>query len=335
VAFHMLVAWIVAFLVSFGVSALIVRLKNEAWLDQPNERSLHDKPISRLGGVGIWSGVAFGSWMAYDILQSELNIYALLASIVIFLVALVDDRKNISPVARLFAQILAVSLIVFGGHTYIGWSMVPWIWPWLGMIILLWGINLYNFMDGMDGFAGAMAVVGFGALAVLAVMQDQLAFSFYCALLVAASLGFLCWNFPPARIFMGDSGSTVMGFMMGAISIAGWQRELYGLWVPLVIFSPFWVDATLTLIRRLIRGERVWEAHRQHFYQQCVLAGLSHRRVLGGYIVLMLLCSVSAICGQMYLESYNACIVPACWLVFYLLIASGSNRIISLLKTVS
>jgi UDP-N-acetylmuramyl pentapeptide phosphotransferase/UDP-N-acetylglucosamine-1-phosphate transferase len=263
-----------------------------------------------------------------------MNTYGLLAAIIIFLVALVDDRKNISPSTRLLAQILAVCLVVFGGHIYISWDIAAWIWPWLGLVILMWAINLYNFMDGMDGFAGAMAVIGFGALSVLALVQNQLAFAFFCWLLVAASLGFICLNFPPARIFMGDSGSTVMGFMMGIISIAGWKRELYALWVPLVIFSPFWVDASLTLIRRLIRGERIWEAHRQHFYQQCVLAGLSHRRVLGGYIVLMVLCSLSAICGQVFLEGYNAAIVSACWLVFYLLVASTSKRIITLLKAV-
>lgn len=314
-------ALIAAFLMSIGLCIWIVRQKQESWLDEPNERSLHSAPVSRLGGVGIWTGVVVGGLLAYRILESELNFYGLTAAVILFVVALMDDRKSLPPLARLLAQIFAVTLAVVGGKLYISWDFAAPIWPWIGVFMLLWGVNLYNFMDGMDGFAGTMAAAGFSVLAILGLLQGQEGFALSCGLLAAASAGFLCLNFPPAKIFMGDSGSTVMGFAMVAVSVSGWKQGLYSFWSPLVIFSPFWVDATITLLRRLFNGERIWQAHRQHFYQQCVLAGHSHRRVVGAYALIMILCAATVLAQQVFLAGYNEAIVPLCWLLFYVLVA--------------
>ncbi|HSC75515.1 MAG TPA: hypothetical protein VLB90_04675, partial [Pseudomonadales bacterium] len=140
-------------------------------MDKPNERSLHSTPVPRLGGVGIWGGVVVGVMMGWDVLQETINAYCVIAAILLLLVALVDDRKALPPWARLFAQFVAAVMAVFGAKLYVYWNIFIWIWPWIGILVLLWGINLYNFMDGMDGFAGAMAVIGFSALAILGFMQ--------------------------------------------------------------------------------------------------------------------------------------------------------------------
>lgn len=320
--------WAVAFFVSAFVCGWVVSQRRDAWLDKPTDRSLHSIPVPRLGGVAIWSGVVAGATIGWATLEPVLNIYCLLAAVLLLLVAIVDDRKALPPVVRLLVQFIAAVLTVFGAKLYVSWDLAIWAWPWIGVLALVWGINLYNFMDGMDGFAGLMAVIGFSGLAVLGFIQGNVPFSFLCGLLVAANAGFLCFNFPPARIFMGDSGSTVTGFAMVAISIMGWKEGIYPFWIPLVIFSPFWVDATATLLKRLFKRERVWLPHRQHFYQKWVLAGYSHTRVTLSYGLAMLLCSASAIVWQVSGDVYNEGAVPAFWVLFYAVVLLYGDRVI-------
>ena len=319
---------VTAFIVSMLVCKWIIFQKKEGWLDKPNDRSLHSTPVPRLGGIGIWSGVAVGAIITCSMLQQIVDIYFLVAAILLFSVALLDDRKTLPPWMRLLAQIFAAALAVFGAKLYVSWEVVVWIWPWIGMLVLLWGINLYNFMDGIDGFAGMTAVIGFFALAILGLLHGQISFLFLCSLLIAANAGFLYFNFPPAKIFMGDSGSTVMGFAMVAVSITGWKQGIYPFWIPLVIFSPFWVDATATLLARLYRHEKIWLPHRQHFYQRCVLAGYSHRQVTMTYGSIMLLCAASSVVWQFAGKGYNESALPVSWMVFYGLILFFSNHII-------
>ncbi len=321
-------ALVVTFLVSAILCRWIIRQKQEAWLDKPNERSLHTIPVPRLGGAAIWGGAAIGAIIAWPLLNNILSFYCVTAAILLLLVALIDDRTALPPAVRLLAQFMAALMAVFGAGLYVSWGAVVWLWPWIGILVVLWGINLYNFMDGMDGFAGAMAAIGFATLAVLGFLQGNISFSYLNGILVAASAGFLCFNFPPARIFMGDSGSTVIGFLMVAVSIIGWKEGLYPFWSPLVIFSPFWVDATATLIKRLCKGERVWLPHRQHFYQRLVLAGYSHRQVTMSYGFIMLLCSLSAITWQSYSEVYNEATTPLIWTLFYSLVLVCGNNLI-------
>jgi UDP-N-acetylmuramyl pentapeptide phosphotransferase/UDP-N-acetylglucosamine-1-phosphate transferase len=122
-----------------------------------------------------------------------------------------------------------------------------------------------------------MAAIGFGAYAVAALLSGADAFGALCASLAAAAAGFLVFNFPPARIFMGDAGAVPLGFLAGSLGVLGWSRGLWPLWFPLLVFAPFVCDATLTLLRRLLRRERVWQAHREHYYQRLVRMGFGHR----------------------------------------------------------
>lgn len=159
------------------------------------------------------------------------------------------------------------------------------------ILCLVWMTNLYNFMDGMDGFAGGMTVIGHGFLSYLA-WQDGHYLIFVLSLLIAATTcGFLIRNFPPAKIFMGDAGSIPIGFLTGALAVVGVHDNLFDVWVPLIIFSPFWVDATVTLIRRALQGEQLWAAHRTHYYQRLVLLGWGHRKTVLAEYGVMLLCA--------------------------------------------
>jgi len=145
------------------------------------------------------------------------------------------------------------------------------------VLAIAWYANLYNFMDGSDGLAGGMAVIGFGAYAVAAHLSGAESFAALCASIAAASAAFLVFNFHPARLFMGDVGSVPLGFLAGALGIVGWSRGYWPMWFPLLVFAPFVCDATLTLLRRALRRERVWQAHKEHYYQRLVRMGVGHR----------------------------------------------------------
>lgn len=128
---------------------------------------------------------------------------------------------------------------------------------------------------------------------------------------------------------MGDSGSTVTGFLMVTLSLLGWRRGIYPAWIPLVIFSPFWVDATVTLIRRVLRGRKIWQAHREHYYQRWVLAGFGHRRVVLAEYGLMVACSVSVLAWQAAGAGYNESMVPVGWLLVYAVLVGLSDRVLA------
>jgi UDP-N-acetylmuramyl pentapeptide phosphotransferase/UDP-N-acetylglucosamine-1-phosphate transferase len=161
---------------------------------------------------------------------------------------------------------------------------------WIG-----WCTNLYNFMDGTDGLAGGMAVLGFSAYGFTAASTGDQHFATACYAVAAASAGFLLFNFHPAKVFMGDAGSIPLGFLMGALGLLGRQANLWPFWFPTLVFSPFIADATVTLFKRALRGERFWQAHREHYYQRLVRMGWSHRRVALSEYVLMIAAALSAI----------------------------------------
>jgi UDP-N-acetylmuramyl pentapeptide phosphotransferase/UDP-N-acetylglucosamine-1-phosphate transferase len=163
---------------------------------------------------------------------------------------------------------------------------------------VVWLTNLYNFMDGADGVAGGMAVIGFSTYATAAALAGETALSMLCTGISAAALAFLGFNFHPARIFMGDVGSIPLGFLAAALGLLGWRHDAWPLWFPVLVFGPFIADATVTLLRRFSRREKVWQAHREHYYQRLVRMGLGHRAAaLIGYAV-MVFCAAAALTGR-------------------------------------
>jgi UDP-N-acetylmuramyl pentapeptide phosphotransferase/UDP-N-acetylglucosamine-1-phosphate transferase len=159
----------------------------------------------------------------------------------------------------------------------------------------VWVTNLYNFMDGSDGLAGGMALFGFGAYALAAWLADDAVFVLVAASIATAAAAFLIFNFPPAKVFMGDAGSIPLGFLAGALGILGWRIGHWPLWFPVLVFSPFIIDASLTLARRVLRRERFWEAHRSHYYQRLVQLGWGHRNTALAEYALMAACGAIAL----------------------------------------
>ena len=269
-------------------------------LDWPNARSLHDRPVPRMGGLAIVLGTSLGLAVGPWSLSWRLELVAL-AWALVAAGSWYDDVRGLSARIRLGLHGLAAGLAV--------WAYLHWPVSWLPhatlaldhpvallfmTLFLVWWINLYNFMDGMDGLAGGMAVFGFSTLALLGYRAQDLSYAEVSLTVASAALGFTLTNFPPARLFMGDLGSTTLGFAAGFLILVGADREDFPVWVGLVVFSPFLVDATVTLMRRLMRGDKLATAHREHYYQRCVRSGFSHKKTVIGEYFLMALCSLCA-----------------------------------------
>ena len=243
---------------------------------------------------------------------------------VISIVSLMDDRRGLPIAVRFGVHLLAAALLVLGswvvlpptaisriGSVEMGWIAAPFTG-----VCLVWMANLYNFMDGMDGFAGGMTVIGCGLLGYLGWEAHHPVISVIATLQSAAAMGFLVHNFPPAKIFMGDVGSVPTGFLVAALTVLGCRDGVFDLWVPLIVFSPFILDATVTLVRRALRHEKVWQAHREHYYQRLVLVGWGHRRTVLAEYGLMALCGGLAISYQYASDEWRLVVLGVWGMVF-------------------
>ncbi len=279
--------------------------------------------------TGIFVG---GVWEAANPLIVHPILPALLPGLLpLGVVSVLDDRYGIPAKIRMLVHLwAAVSLSVAGftpdhldlpGLTL---SLSGTIVVLLTLLFTVWMINLYNFMDGMDGFAGGMTVIGFATLAWLG--RGDAGFTAFCLTVAAAAAGFLVYNFPPAKIFLGDVGSTTLGFLAAACSLWGDKAGLFPLWVAVLVFSPFIVDATVTLLCRLLRGEKVWEAHRSHYYQRLVLLGWGHRRTVLVEYMLMLACAGSAL-PAVHWRPVHQWMLAFSWVLAYSLLIGGVRRL--------
>ncbi|RII75947.1 MraY family glycosyltransferase [Pseudomonas monteilii] len=263
-------------LVSFLLTALVRKVSlAKSVMDIPNARSSHSIPTPRGGGVAIVTAFLAAVISVYALSGLDSNVLAGLvgAGAGVALVGFFDDLGHIAARWRLLAHFAASAWLVWmlGGMAPIQLFGQIYdlgvIGSLLAVIYLVWMLNLYNFMDGIDGLASLEAItvcLGVGLLAYLA-GQSQLVF--LPMALAAATAGFLCWNFPPARIFMGDAGSGFLGVVLGGLSLqAAWHYPQL-LWCWLILLGVFIVDSTYTLLHRMLRGEKVYEAHRSHAYQ--------------------------------------------------------------------
>ncbi|MCK9380221.1 MAG: glycosyltransferase family 4 protein [Sulfuritalea sp.] len=255
-------------------------------LDRPNGRSSHSIATARGGGVAIVVAFLAALLVSGEDISEPATIALLFGGIGVAVVGFVDDLGHIPARWRLSAHFLcAVWILYWIGVPRLEWMGITVDLGALGAVLaalyLVWMLNLYNFMDGIDGIAGTEAVtVGAGGTLAywLAAMPPASGVGLP-ALLAAAALGFLVWNYPPAKIFMGDAGSGFLGLILGALSLHAAVVRPVLLWCWLVLLGVFIVDATVTLIRRLLRGERVYEAHRSHAYQHASREFGAHRPV--------------------------------------------------------
>jgi len=255
-------------------------------LDEPNHRSLHQRAIPRTGGLAIVAATLSG-WLMLD---APLHGVVMGTFIALCALSLVDDVRSLPVGLRLIAHLAAAAAAV--AVLQPGLPLLLWLGAMLG---IAWMTNLYNFMDGSDGLAGGMAMFGFFFYGWGAWSAGDAGFAAANWAVSAAAAGFLLFNFHPARIFMGDSGSVPLGFAAAAFGMHGWVERDWPVWFPLLVFSPFIVDATVTLVRRLWLRRRVWQAHREHYYQRLVQLGWGHARTALAEYVAMAICGPAGV----------------------------------------
>lgn len=272
--------YIILLLISFSLTYFIKNyMIKKSLVATINERSSHSVPTPHGGGIAIAITWFIGLFYLYFIGQIENNLfYALLFGAVISIVSFFDDIYELSPKVRLIIQ----AIVAIGGLYFLGGfeTLTFGIFDIQNSIftnifaffMIIWFINLYNFLDGINGYAGSEAV--FLSLA---------GFILFCGnhflVLAVAVLGFLYWNWNKAKIFMGDVGSTLLGYNVAIFTIYYANQEPTNFWIWIILFSVYWFDATLTLIRRKLNKERLSQAHKKHAYQRLTQAGWSHYKV--------------------------------------------------------
>jgi UDP-N-acetylmuramyl pentapeptide phosphotransferase/UDP-N-acetylglucosamine-1-phosphate transferase len=318
----------ISYLVTYWLVKVPVRGKA---MDIPNERSSHRQPTPRLGGIGIvtsfmatlpllWIMVSASAASETAALRFGA---ALLGYVVVAAIGFIDDVHRIGPLTKYVGQLGATILAISCGVLFSGLTLPFGITLSFGALSIVMTVawmtgfsNIFYFMDGSDGLAGGVGVIYSLALAAVCFGTDHRLLGAGSLIVGAACLGFLAHNFPPAKIFMGDMGSLFIGYALGAFAVVttnSGERPAPFIAV-LLIFGTFLYDGTFTLLRRLLHGERVFEAHRSHLYQRLVIAGQSHRRVTLTYYALSALLGAG---GLVYTFSGD-------WTRLVILIASGA-----------
>lgn len=276
---------------SFLATALaLFVLKRTQVLDMPNERSNHEIPTPRGGGVA--TTIILIAFLLASGASGTLAYGLAMLGIISF----IDDRKGLPAHWRLIAQFAAVLMCVTQIDGSISQGLLPdWLDAGLMIVIWVWMINLTNFMDGIDGITGAEAIaIGAGLVLVqLLVPHVPRGLLIDGALTAAVMAGFLFWNWHRAKLFLGDVGSVPLGFLLGFLLL---QLAASGHWAAALILPAYYLtDATITLLRRLITGQKIWEAHSEHFYQQAVRKGFPHDDVVQRISVINVMLIIAAI----------------------------------------
>jgi UDP-N-acetylmuramyl pentapeptide phosphotransferase/UDP-N-acetylglucosamine-1-phosphate transferase len=266
-----LIALITAFALSVWAVGLVL---SRLTLDHPNDRSSHSVPTPRGGGLGIVP-VALLVWLLFADYRPWV---LLIGAVILLLLSLLDDRRGLSALTRLIVQAGIVLAFVLTLPLPASPLLPAPLISLAASFALLWFVNLYNFMDGIDGITGVETIsLGLG-IALVASFADNAQILVIPALALAGSgLGFLVWNWHPAKVFLGDSGSIPLGLLAGGLLLC---LALMGFWQAALILPAYYLaDASLTLGRRLLAGEKIWKAHRQHFYQRACRGGAGPARV--------------------------------------------------------
>ncbi|WNL15927.1 glycosyltransferase family 4 protein [Arcobacter cryaerophilus gv. pseudocryaerophilus] len=272
--------YLILFLISFSLTYFIKNyMIKKSLVASVNERSSHTVPTPHGGGIALAITWFIGLFYLYFIGEISSNLfYALLFGAVISIVSFFDDIYELSPKIRLIVQ----SIVAIGGLYFLGGFETftfgifdiqnPIFTNIFAFFMIIWFINLYNFLDGINGYAGSEAI--FLALAGFILFSGN-----HFLVLSVAVLGFLYWNWNNAKIFMGDVGSTLLGYNIAIFTIYYANEESTNFWIWIILFGIYWFDATLTLIRRKLNKEKLSQAHKKHGYQRLTQAGWSHYKV--------------------------------------------------------
>lgn len=313
----------------------IIIAKHYNFVDLPNERKIHKKPVPYLGGVGIYFAFIINLFLCIKIFP-EFSIYSeniiglLIASFIIFIFGLYDDIKGIRANYKFIVQIIVALILIkfgylidritnpLGGDIYFPY--------WLSVIMTIFWIvgiiNAINLLDGLDGLASGVVGISSLFIFIISLLQHDIAIAFLSIILVGANLGFLVFNFPPAKIFMGDAGSMFLGFIFSVLAIMSNRKSAVAinLLIPIVLLSIPIIDTLLAIIRRANRKRNIFQADKEHIHHRLLNLGIPYKKVI---LLIYLMC--------LYLGFIS---LLSLWLpkqfVFILLIIVGINIFIGL-----
>lgn len=293
---EIVVVGVVALLISTLATGVVRKLAQlHGLLDVPNERSSHVNATPRGGGISIVLALTMSLGVLALLDRVPMNLFLALfgGGLAVAAIGFLDDRRPVSPGIRLAVHVGSAVWAVFwigglpalrAGDEVLRLGSAGAVLAVLG---LTWTLNLFNFMDGIDGIAASEAVfIACGGVLAAVAGAGAAGIPAVCVVFGAAGVGFLLWNWPPAKIFMGDVGSGYLGFVIGVLALTAARANPSALWVWLILGAVFFVDATVTLVRRLLRGDRVYEAHRSHAYQWLARRWGSHGRVTMAVLIL-------------------------------------------------
>ncbi|REH79615.1 glycosyltransferase family 4 protein [Staphylococcus felis] len=278
---------VISMIVSLIITPIVIAVSKKLDIvDKPNFRKIHTKPISVLGGSAILISFFIGIWLGHPI-EREIK-PLLLGAIVIYLIGLIDDMYDLKPILKLFGQIVAALVVVYYGVTidfisipigptiYFGWLSIPITIFWIVAIT-----NAINLIDGLDGLAAGVSTIALVTIGFIAILQGNIFIMMICSVLIGSLIGFLVFNFHPAKIFLGDSGALLLGFIIGFLSLLGFKNITFiSLFFPIVILAVPFIDTLFAMIRRVKKGQHIMQADKSHLHHKLLELGYTHRQTV-------------------------------------------------------
>jgi len=289
-------------IVSLILTPIVIKVSHKLGVvDQPNFRKVHKNPTSVLGGTVILLSFLLGIWLGHPI-ETEVK-PLVIGAVLIYLVGLIDDIYDLTPIIKLLGQVIAALVVVYYGVTidFISLPIGPTIhFGILGIpITVVWIVaitNAINLIDGLDGLASGVATIALMTIGFIAILQANIFIMMICSVLIGALLGFLFFNFHPAKIFLGDSGALLIGFIVGFLSLLGFKNITFvSLFFPIVILAVPFIDTLFAMIRRVKKGQHIMQADKSHLHHKLLELGYSHRQTVILIYSIALLFSLSSI----------------------------------------
>jgi len=298
-SYKLLFLFILLVITSGIITGIIRRFSiNNKLYDIPNKRSSHDIPIPKGGGVSIVITLLVTIVILFFSGMTDTDIFMsmIIGISIIAVTGLIDDYKNLPILARAIAYVIGAVLSIYfiGGLNYLSINNYNFHLSHFGYLLsvlfLVWLTNLYNFMDGTDGFAAIQTICVGLFCGLILYLSDNISLAIILFCLVSSTIGFLYWNWAPAKIFMGDVGSCTLGFLFGLLSIYTEKNGIISISVWLILLAPFIGDATYTLLKRIINREKWYKAHNSHAYQKLYQLEMPHKKLAVNLLIINVLC---------------------------------------------
>lgn len=293
---------VITMLISLMITPIVIAISKKLNIvDKPNFRKVHTQPVSVLGGTVILFSFLIGIWISHP-MEREIK-PLIIGAFIMYVVGLIDDICDLKPLFKLLGQVVAASVIVFYGITidFISFPMGPTIhFGFLSIpITIIWIVaitNAINLIDGLDGLASGVSIIALLTIAFIAILQGNIFITMICSVLIGSLLGFLFFNFHPAKIFLGDSGALMIGFIIGFVSLLGFKNITFiSLFFPIIILAVPFIDTLFAMIRRVKKGQHIMQADKSHLHHKLLALGYSHRQTVLLIYSIAILFSLSSI----------------------------------------